>query len=58
MFANDLINPKHGDKCECPSCGMSGFLDLDTKDGCVVEEGAIWLNTKEQDWECTDCWLK
>jgi hypothetical protein len=57
----DIINLgiKHGDLFECPACGASGRIDLDTP---LREEPqfelSIWWNSHIPGWECTECWLK
>lgn len=48
------LDKKHGDKLNCPSCGMPGFIDIDTPAGEAVKDGAVWFN-QHCGWECTDC---
>jgi hypothetical protein len=51
------LDNKHGDKIDCPTCGMPGWLDTETPAGGQVQDKAIWFN-QHCGWECTDCWCK
>ena len=53
------LDKKHGDFMYCPTCGMSGLLDIDTPPGQEVQwpEQSVWFNP-HSGWECSACYDK
>lgn len=53
------LDKKHGDLVNCPTCGMSGWLDIDTPEGKEVAwpGQSVWFN-HYTGWECSDCYDK
>lgn len=52
------INPFHGEKIKCPTCGAPGRFDLmeSGRDKNSAEyDDAIWYS-KSGHWECYECW--
>jgi len=50
--------PHHGDKANCPVCGMPGRIDFCEGEIATWPGESIWYNKSMNVWECSDCHLK